>query len=89
MLYIQFVHTKIYFPSGASLVSIEDTNEAKFIENYISFLGNENGRFSIGLFKTYEGNTICIFILLLTKIDLVAETCMFKALTLCWFCVCV
>ncbi|MCI4377658.1 hypothetical protein PGIGA_G00205990 [Pangasianodon gigas] len=38
---------------GASLVSIEDTREAKFIENYISFLGSDHGKFSIGLFKTH------------------------------------
>ncbi|XP_053349941.1 macrophage mannose receptor 1-like isoform X2 [Clarias gariepinus] len=37
----------------ANLVSIEDTKEAKFIENYISFLGNDQEKFSIGLFKTH------------------------------------
>ncbi|XP_027025082.2 macrophage mannose receptor 1b [Tachysurus fulvidraco] len=38
---------------GSSLVSIEDTQEAKFIEQYITFLGNEHDMFSIGLFKTH------------------------------------
>ncbi|XP_066536374.1 macrophage mannose receptor 1-like [Hoplias malabaricus] len=41
---------------GASLVSIQDTKESAFLENYISFLGNIEGRFWIGLYKTFGGH---------------------------------
>ncbi|KAI5104059.1 macrophage mannose receptor 1 precursor [Silurus meridionalis] len=45
--------SQICITRGATLVSIEDTKEANFIENYITFLGNGYEKFSIGLFKTY------------------------------------
>ncbi|XP_072544232.1 macrophage mannose receptor 1-like [Salminus brasiliensis] len=41
---------------GASLASIQDTKEAKFIENYVSLLGNNNRNFWIGLFRTFAGH---------------------------------
>ncbi|XP_036453380.1 macrophage mannose receptor 1-like isoform X2 [Colossoma macropomum] len=41
---------------GASLVSIQDPKEAAFIENYISFIGNFQSNFWIGLYKTFMGH---------------------------------
>ncbi|XP_072544729.1 macrophage mannose receptor 1-like [Salminus brasiliensis] len=41
---------------GASLVSIEDTKEARFLENYISLFGSDGSDFWIGLFRSYKGH---------------------------------
>lgn len=61
LLYIIYFSTlRFFFYSGASLASIKDPKEAKFIENYVSFLGNDHDKFSIGLFKTHTGNSIYI-----------------------------
>ncbi|KAG9273997.1 hypothetical protein AMEX_G10790 [Astyanax mexicanus] len=45
---------------GGSLASIQDTKEAKFIENYISLLGNNQEKFWIGLFKTFAGHWLWV-----------------------------
>uniref|UniRef100_A0A3B4D8F7 Mannose receptor, C type 1b n=1 Tax=Pygocentrus nattereri TaxID=42514 RepID=A0A3B4D8F7_PYGNA len=41
---------------GATLVSIQDQKEAAFIDHYISFIGNLQSNFWIGLYKTYVGH---------------------------------
>ncbi|KAI4903512.1 hypothetical protein NFI96_027557 [Prochilodus magdalenae] len=40
---------------GASLVSIQDPQEAAFLENYVSLIGNNINNFWIGLYRTYLG----------------------------------
>lgn len=45
----------MFFASGASLVSIMDEAEHRFLENNLFLLESFRG-FWIGLFKTFKGN---------------------------------
>ncbi|XP_066537164.1 macrophage mannose receptor 1-like [Hoplias malabaricus] len=48
--------SRICSQRGASLASIQDMEESSFIEKYISFLGNNEEKFWIGLYKTFGGH---------------------------------
>ncbi|XP_066537428.1 macrophage mannose receptor 1-like isoform X2 [Hoplias malabaricus] len=51
-----YTASQICMSRGAQIVSIVDTMEAKFLQNYIQIFGNDFSLFWIGLFKKKQGD---------------------------------